>query len=129
MAKMQRTWTVNDGGVMVCHYMDEIIFEFHISEVFNDYNDMTLTQKSCCYYGVKQILSDYHDVDGSSTNDTLKTMAKMLIDGKVDKTKRVKKSSKVEATAIINAYHNADDKTVKAMFKKLLDEQGIYIPE
>ena len=56
-------------------------------------------------------------------------MSELLIEGKVDKTKRVKKSSKVDATAIIAAYHSAKDDAVKAMFKILLDEQGIYIPE
>ena len=129
MSKIQKSWEVDSIGNMSCSQTGSVVFNFDITKIFIDYDRYTLTQKSCIYYGLKQILSDYHDADGSSTKDTLTAMSKMLIDGKVDKTKRVKKSSKVDATAIIAAYHSAKDDAVKAMFKTLLDEQGIYIPE
>ena len=129
MSKIQKSWAVDSIGNMSCSQTGSVVFSFDITKVFNSYESYTLTQKSCIYYGLKQILSDYHDADGSSTEDTLAAMSKLLIDGKVDKTKRVKKSSKVDATAIIAAYHSAKDDAVKAMFKTLLDEQGIYIPE
>ena len=129
MSKIQKSWTVNSIGIMSCSQTGSVVFNFDITKIFIDYDRYTLTQKSCIYYGLKQILSDYHDADGSSTKDTLAAMSKLLIDGKVDKTKRVKKSSKVDATAIIAAYHSTEDDAVKAMFKTLLDEQGIYIPE
>jgi len=129
MSKIQKSWTVDSSGSMSCSQTGSVIFSFDITKVFNSYESYTLTQKSCIYYGLKQILSDYHDADGSSTKDTLTAMSELLIEGKVDKTKRVKKSSKVDATAIIAAYHSTEDDAVKAMFKALLDAQGIYIPE
>ena len=129
MSKVQKSWTVSSIGNMSCSQTGSVVFSFDITKIFIDYDRYTLTQKSCIYYGLKQILSDYHDADGSSTEATLTAMSELLIEGKVDKTKRVKKSSKVDATAIIAAYHSAKDDAVKAMFKALLDAQGIYIPE
>jgi hypothetical protein len=110
---MRRNWIMMDKlAISLKGTMKEA--ELDLSQLFPQWEELNIGQKSAVFYGVKQIVMDSPKFSFVETFNA-------LCSGKLNKLLRKATTTKIDVRPLIDAYNKADNDADKAMYRTALE--------